>query len=141
MAARRAHNPKVAGSSPALRNQLFYFFMGDDMIKINKYLEELGYIQEDLPGHYDKQCKDFDKPYNDPRNQDMPEYGFSVYEFFNLDHTFDLLIYPRLCYFRDHCNVGSPGGMSFEEWNNILDSMIEGFKLRIDMLKKYQSLN
>lgn len=105
--------------------------MGDDMIKINKYLKELGYIQEDLPGHYDKQCKDFDKPYNDPRNQDMPEYGFSVYEFFNLDHTFDLLIYPRLCYFRDHCNVGSPGGMSFEEWNNILDSMIEGFKLSL----------
>ena len=61
----------------------------------------------------------------------MPEYGFSVYEFFNLDHTFDLLIYPRLCYFRDHCNVGSPGGMSFEEWNNILDNMIEGFRLSL----------
>lgn len=101
------------------------------MIIINKYLKELGYIQEDLPGHYDKQCKDFDKPYNDPRNQDMPEYGFSVYEFFNLDHTFDLLIYPRLCYFRDHCNVGSPGGMSFEEWNETLNKIINAFYLRL----------
>ena len=86
------------------------------MIKINKYLSEIGLTQEDLPGYY-KPNKNLEetKPCTDPRNQDMPEYGFSNYEFFNLDHTFDLLIYPRLCYFRDHCNFGSPLGMTFEQ--------------------------
>lgn len=102
------------------------------MIKINKYLSEIGLTQEDLPGYYQPN-KNFEdtKPCADPRNQDMPEYGFSNYEFFNLDHTFDLLIYPRLCYFRDHCNFGSPLGMTFEQWNKILNTMIEGFKLSL----------
>ena len=48
------------------------------------------------------------KPSQDIRNKDMDEYGFSSYEFFNLDHTFDLLIYPRLCYFKEYCNFGNP---------------------------------
>ena len=105
--------------------------MGDYMIIINKYLEELGYTQEDLPGYYDEKCDNHNLACSDPRNQDMPEYGFSVYEFFNLDHTLDLLIYPRLCYFRDHCDVGSPGGLTFEEWNKILDKIINAFYLRL----------
>ncbi len=52
------------------------------------------------------------KAWHDKRNQDMEEYGFSTMEFFNLDHTFDLLIYPRLCYYRDYCNFGHP------RWND-----------------------
>lgn len=52
------------------------------------------------------------KPSQDIRNKDMDEYGFSDYEFFNLDHTFDLLIYPRLCYFREYCPQGAP------RWND-----------------------
>lgn len=102
------------------------------MIKINKYLEELGITQEDLPGYY-KQNNTVSKmrPSQDIRNKDMEEYGFSDYEFFNLDHTFDLLIYPRLCYFREKCNFGHPGGMSKEQWDKILDTMIDGFKLSL----------
>lgn len=103
------------------------------MIKINKYLEELGLTQEDLPGYYNAEVDNNKglKPCNDPRNKDIPEYGFSSYEFFNLDHTFDLLIYPRLCYFREYCNFGCPGGMSQEQWDKILNTMIEGFKLSL----------
>lgn len=52
------------------------------------------------------------KRWHDKRNQDMEEYGFSSMEFFNLDHTLDLLIYPRLCYFRDHCDFSHP------RWND-----------------------
>lgn len=101
------------------------------MIKINKYLAEIGFTQEDLPGIYDKYSTSIDKPVSDPRNQDMPEYGFSGYEFFSLDHTFDLLIYPRLCYFRDYCNVGHPMGMTSDQWEKILNTMCEGFKLSL----------
>lgn len=62
------------------------------MIKYNKYLEEIG-IEENhyLFGN------------SDPRTQDKEEFGFSSAEFWNLDHTFDILIYSRLCYFREYC--------------------------------------
>lgn len=101
------------------------------MIKINRYLEELGYTQEDLPGYYNSNLEDFSKAASDPRNKDMADYGFSNYEFFSLDHTFDLLIYPRLCYFKEFCNVGTPPGMTQQQWDKILDTMIEGFKINL----------
>lgn len=105
------------------------------MIKINKYLKELGLTQDDLPGYYkpDKPDKAIDnmRPSQDIRNKDIDEYGFSKYEFFNLDHTFDLLIYPRLCYFKEFCNLGNPMGMTKEQWDKALDTMIEGFKLSL----------
>ena len=61
----------------------------------------------------------------------MKAFGFSDYEFFSLDHTFDLLIYPRLCYFREYCVTGHPAGMTQEQWDKILNAMIEGFKLSL----------
>ena len=61
----------------------------------------------------------------------MEEFGFSNMEFFNLGTTLDLLIYPRLCYFREYCNFGHPMGMTQDQWNKILDTMITG--LRIDL--------
>lgn len=99
------------------------------MIKINKYLEEIGFSQEDLPGYYNPNCKG--KICADPRNEDIPDFGFSSSEFWNLDHTFDLLIYPRLCYFKEYCNHGHPMGMTQEQWDKILNTMVQGFKLSL----------
>lgn len=67
------------------------------MIKYNKYLEEIG-IEKDhyLFGN------------SDPRTHDEDEFGFSSAEMWSLDHTFDILIYSRLCYFREYCNYGGP---------------------------------
>lgn len=115
------------------------------MIKINKYLKDLGLTQDDLPGYYKPNPKiDSSKPSQDIWNADINEYGFSSREFFNLDHTFDLLIYPRLCYFREFCNNCHPGGMTKEQWNKILDTMIEGFKLsligKVDKVKQQKKI-
>lgn len=55
--------------------------------------------------------------------------GFDDTECWNLDITFSLFLIPRLKVFKE-LNDGYPARYhSIEEWNKILDEMIEGFEL------------
>lgn len=93
------------------------------ILKPNKYLRELG---------IDEKYWLFNK-----NNQDDPRYvpdedGFVDAEHFNLDTTLSLYIYSQLCYFRDYpMTCGTPAGMTHEQWEGIVNSMIEAFKLMI----------
>lgn len=93
------------------------------MLKLNKYLRELG-IDENFY-LFDEKMKQLDCRYKEDKN------GFVPAECWNLDTTFAMYIYSHLCYFRDNCNYGHPGNLSEEQWNNILNKMIEGFRLLI----------
>ena len=92
------------------------------MLQLNKYLRELGIdenywlFKDEKDGRY--------KPDED---------GFVNAETFNLDATLSMVIYSYLCYFRDNCLVGHPGSMTFEKWKEIIDKMIEAFRLQIDL--------
>lgn len=93
------------------------------MVQLNKYLKELG-INEKY-WLFDKEQQKGDEQY-------IPdEDGFINAETFSLDTSLSMYIYSQLCYFRDHCLVGHPASMTFEEWKKIIDKMIEGFKLQI----------
>lgn len=93
------------------------------MIELNKYLRELG-----IDEHYWL----FDKERRKTDNRYIPdEEGFVNAETFNLDVSLSMHIYSQLCYFRDNCLNGHPGYMTFEEWKNIIDKMIEAFRLQI----------
>ena len=94
------------------------------MVQLNKYLKELG-IDEKSCWLFKKENKENDDRYN------PDEEGFVDAEFFSLDYSLSLYIYSHLCYFRDYCLCGYPGYMTFEEWKNIIDKMIEAFKLQI----------
>ena len=142
-------------------------------MEMNKWLKELDYKWEDLPGNYISQTSfkarlkrrwylikrgfcfmfqsledkapAFDDYYNsaafDKRNKN-DERGFCEYEFFSLDHSLALYIYPRLCEFKEkYAKYGTPscfcfnpdgterkGDESHEEWMKVLDKMILGFK-------------
>ena len=93
------------------------------MIKYNKYLKEIG-VKEDSYPFKDNWNKN-DKAYKEDKE------GFRPAEFYSLDYSLSLYIYSHLCYFRDHCLYGFPDGMTFEEWKDIIDKMIEAFKLII----------
>ena len=97
------------------------------MLKLNKYLRELG-IDENFY-LFDEKMKQLDCRYKEDEN------GFVSAECWNLDTTFAMYIYSHLCYFRDNCNYGHPGNLSEEQWNNILNKMIEGFRLLITRKK------
>ena len=93
------------------------------ILKPNKYLRELG---------IDENYWLFDK-----KNQGDPRYvpdeeGFIDAEHFSLDTSLSLYIYSQLCYFRDYpMTCGTPMGMTHEQWENIVDAMIEAFRLLI----------
>ena len=55
------------------------------------------------------------------------KYGFDERETWDLDSVFLAWIYPRLKMFREVNNC-HPAKMTMEEWNKILDEMIEGFE-------------
>lgn len=93
------------------------------MLKLNKYLREIG-IDENFYLFNEKE-KQSDYRYKEDED------GFVPAECWNLDTTFAMYIYSHLCYFRDNCNYGHPGNLSEEQWNNILNKMINGFKLLI----------
>lgn len=107
-------------------------------MKINKYLKELGLEQKDLPGYYDPNLKD-NSAGADIRNKEDEE-GFCKYEFFSLDYSMALYIYPRLCKFRDeYAKFGTPGCFCYNHkgehlkngdkiWLKTLDKMILAFK-------------
>lgn len=77
----------------------------------------------------------------DIRNKEDME-GFCEYEFFSLDYSMALYIYPRLCKFRDdYAHFGTPGCLCYDEnqkrlsneeadirWMEILDKMILAFR-------------
>lgn len=92
------------------------------MLQLNKYLRELG-IDENYWLFKDEENGRY-KPDED---------GFVNAETFNLDATLSMVIYSYLCYFRDNCLVGHPGSMTFEKWKEIIDKMIEAFRLQIDL--------
>lgn len=91
-------------------------------MKFNHYYAELGLKPTDFPFEGEEDILN--------RNEEDEE-GFSGTEFFSLDYSLALYIYGRLCYFRDHCLVGNPVSMSFEQWSDIIDKMIKGFELYV----------
>lgn len=114
-------------------------------MKINRYLKELGLDWCDLPGNYDGKLHNcgIKKLENsaaaDPRNKTDDE-GFCEYEFFSLDYSMALYIYPRLCKFRDeYAKFGTPGCFCYnkddqpdkkgdEKWLKTIDKIILAFK-------------
>lgn len=54
--------------------------------------------------------------------------GFDDSETYSLDYTIARFIYPRLKRFKE-VNNGVPGGLSEQEWDDILDTMLDGFRL------------
>ncbi len=121
-------------------------------MKLNKYLKELGLTQMDMPNYYNKRlankAKYESKPGADPRNKEDDE-GFSIYEFFNLDYTLSLMVYSKLCYYREHiADIVTPGCLTgvrderklteeekeepHKKWIEIVDKMVEGFRISIE---------
>ena len=103
------------------------------MLKPNKYLREIG-IDENF--WLFKDAKSGDDRYK------PDEDGFVNAEFWNLDSTFAMYIYSHLCYFKEHCNVGHPGDMTWKQWNKCLDDMITAFRLLVeeDKITDYKSV-
>lgn len=125
-------------------------------MKINKYLEELGFKQHDLPGYFNEELignEEYDGCAGaDPRNEENEE-GFCSYEFFSLDWTLSLFIYSKLCYFRDHiAPIATPGCLTgdfssrgdltekeqeiaskaaHDKWISIVNKMCDAFKIKI----------
>lgn len=93
------------------------------ILKLNKYLKELGIDENDWL--FNKETQEVDSRYK------PDEEGFIDAEHFSLDYSLSLYIYSQLCYFRDHCMYGYPNELTFEKWKEIVDKMIEAFKLQI----------
>ena len=104
--------------------ELNAFLRGENMIlKPNKYLKELG---------VDENYWLFNKDNQDDNRYTPDEDGFVDAEHFSLDTTLSLYIYSQLCYFRDYpMTCGTPCSMTHEQWEGIVNSMIEAFKLMI----------
>ena len=113
------------------------------ILKPNKYLRELG---------IDENYWLFNKDNQDDNRYIPDEDGFVDAEHFGLDTTLSLYIYSQLCYFRDYpMTCGTPCGMTHEQWEGIVNSMIEAFKLMIvedneswtltDKERRYRSKN
>ena len=113
------------------------------ILKPNKYLREIG---------IDESYWLFNKDNQDDSRYVPDEEGFVDAEHFGLDTTLSLYIYSQLCYFRDYpMTCGTPCGMTHEQWEGIVNSMIEAFKLMIvedneswtltDKERRYRSKN
>ena len=93
------------------------------ILKPNKYFKELG---------IDENYWLFDKDNQDDSRYVPDEEGFVDAEHFSLDTSLSLYIYSQLCYFREYCiDCGTPMGMEHQKWVEIVDLMIEAFKLMI----------
>lgn len=94
------------------------------MVQLNKYLREIG---------IDEKYWLFEEEMQKQNSRYVPdEEGFVDAEMFNLNTSLSMYIYSQLCYFRDHCLNGYPGFMTFEQWQDTLDKMIEAFKLQLE---------
>ena len=93
------------------------------ILKPNKYLKEIG---------IDENYWLFNKDNQDDSRYIPDEDGFVDAEHFSLDTSLSLYIYSQLCYFRDYpMTCGTPLGLTQEKWKEIVNSMIEAFKLMI----------
>lgn len=75
-------------------------------------------------------CEDDSERAEIYRKQRM-ERGFDDSETWSLDYTIAKFILPRLKRFKEVTN-GYPGGLSEEEWDEILDKMIYAFDLKVN---------
>lgn len=64
------------------------------------------------------------------------ERGFSDDELWSLDKTIALFIFPRLKRFKEIYG-GFPGNLSSEEWDQILDKMINSFNIYVSDKSDY----
>jgi hypothetical protein len=62
--------------------------------------------------------------------QQRLERGFDDTETWNLDYTIASFILPRLKRFKQVANC-YPGNMTLEEWEDILDKMIDAFEFKV----------
>ena len=93
------------------------------ILKPNRYLKELG---------IDENYWLFNKSNQDDSRYIPDEEGFVDAEHFNLDTSLSLYIYSQLCYFRDYpMTCGTPCGLTHEKWEEIVNAMIEAFRLLI----------
>ena len=93
------------------------------ILKPNRYLKELG---------IDENYWLFNKDNQDDSRYVPDEEGFVDAEHFNLDTSLSLYIYSQLCYFRDYpMTCGTPCGLTHEKWEEIVNAMIEAFRLLI----------
>lgn len=93
------------------------------ILKPNKYLKEIG---------IDENYWLFNKNNQNDLRYVPDEEGFVDAEHFNLDTTLSLYIYSQLCYFKEYCiKYATPVGLTHEKWVEIVDLMIEAFKLMI----------
>ena len=93
------------------------------ILKPNRYLKELG---------IDESYWLFNKSNQDDSRYVPDEEGFVDAEHFNLDTSLSLYIYSQLCYFRDYpMTCGTPCGLTHEKWEEIVNAMIEAFRLLI----------
>ena len=99
------------------------------MVKYNKYLKELGLKEDDYP---------FNIVEGDSRYVE-DEDGFKGNEFFSLDYSLSLYIYSQLCYFKENCLFCYPSELTLEQWKDILNKMIEAFKLNKQCIQELKN--
>lgn len=71
---------------------------------------------------------DYDKKKEEEYHKQRMDNGFDDSETWSLDYTIARFVYPRLKRFRE-VTIGIPAGLSEEEWYDILDTMLDGFRL------------
>lgn len=81
--------------------------------------------KENTPFHLDKSDSRYERSLELEK-----DIGFRYEETWNLDYTLATFILPRLAYFRKELH-SFPSGMTLEMWKNILDTMIQGFCLKV----------
>ena len=93
------------------------------VLKPNKYLKEIG---------IDENYWLFNKNNQNDLRYVPDKEGFVDAEHFSLDTTLSLYIYSQLCYFKEYCiKYTTPVELTHEKWVEIVDLMIEAFKLMI----------
>ncbi len=93
------------------------------MVRLNKYLRELGVNEDTYP---------FNKDKNDSRYEIDEDVGLSEADTWEMDIVLAMDIYTYLRYFKDTNNLSYPCEFNdMQEWVDILDKMIEGFGLII----------
>lgn len=97
------------------------------MIKLNKYLKELGI---DEKNYYIR--TDYKNPKYIPNDDtEIPEsYTYSM------DGALAMIIYTYLRKYKDTKRFAYPGNLTSEKWESILDEMIKGFA---SMIKEEES--